>query len=134
MSRSLPCHSLVGRALPCRALPCRALPCRALPSRAITLIREYSRPLTLPDWRTIQRLTTFDLYSHVYCHLRTQTPLMQRIYYNILDTQWYNIYTTIKLSGIYIAAERYKMTTQEILRIKGMSGAVTYHSFWGDEQ
>jgi hypothetical protein len=26
------------------------------------------------------------------------------------------------------------MTCQEILLIKGMSGAVTYHSFWGDEQ
>jgi hypothetical protein len=111
-----------------------SLPYRVLPSRAVTLIHAYSRPLTRPDWRTIQRLTTFDLYSHVFCHLRPQTSLMKRIYYNILDTKWYNIYSVIKLFGIYIAAEQYKMTCQEILRIKGMSGAVTYHSFWGDEQ
>ena len=120
--------------LPSRTLPCRALPCRTLPCRALTLIHAYSRPLTLPDWRTIQRLTTFDLYSHVYCHLKPQTPLMRRIFYNILDTVWYNIYTSIKYCGIHIAAEKYKMTCQEILRIKGMSGAVAYHCFWGDEQ
>ena len=106
----------------------------ALPSRAVNLIREYSRPLSRPDWRTIQRLTTFDLYSHVYCHLRPQTLLMKRIFYNILDTKWYNIYSVIKLFGIKMASEQYKMTCQEILLIKGMSGAVTYHSFWGDEQ
>lgn len=106
----------------------------SMPSRALSLIREYSRPLTRPDWRTIQRITTFDLYSHVYCHLRPQTPLMQRIYYNILDTVWYNIYSVIKLFGIHMATKQYKMTVQEILLIKGMSGAVTYHSFWGDEQ
>jgi len=111
-----------------------SLTCCALPFRAVTLIREYSRPLTRPDWRFIQRLTTFDLYSHVFCHLRQQTPLMTRIYYNILDTQWYKIYSVIKLFGIYVASEQYKMTCQEILRIKGMSGAVTYHRFWGDEQ
>ena len=62
-----------------------SLPYRVLPSRAVTLIHAYSRPLTRPDWRTIQRLTTFDLYSHVFCHLRPQTSLMKRIYYNILD-------------------------------------------------
>ncbi len=111
-----------------------ALPCSSLPCRAVSLIHAYSRPLTRPDWRTIQRLTTFDLYSHVFCHLRPPTPLMLRIYYNILDTQWYKIYTTIKLFGIKMAAEQYKMTCQEILRINGMSIAVTYHSFWGVEQ
>jgi len=107
----------------------------SLPCRAVTLIREYSRPLTRPDWRFIQRLTTFDLYSHVFCHLIPQTSLMKLIHYNIVVcTQWYKIYTTIKLFGIKMASEQYKMSCQEILLIKGMSGAVTYHSFWGDEQ
>ena len=110
------------------------LPSRALPCRALTLIHAYSRPLTRLDWRDIQRVTTFDLYSHVFCHVRPQTRLMELIYYNILDTQWYKIYTTIKLFGINIASEQYKITCQEILRINGMSRAVTYHNFWGDEQ
>ena len=118
----------------CRALPCRALPGRALPCRALTLIRAYSRPLTRPDWRFIQRVTTFDLYENVFLVLRPENKLSTLIYFNILDTVWYNIYNTIKLFGIRIASERYKMSCQEILRINGMSRAVAYHSFWGDEQ
>ena len=34
-----------------------------LPLRALTLIKEYSRPLTRPDWRTLQRMT-FDNFYH----------------------------------------------------------------------
>lgn len=111
-----------------------SLSCRALPCRALTLIRAYSLPLTRPDWRFIQRVTTFDLYEHVFLVLRPENKLSTLIYFNILDTVWYNIYNTIKLFGIRIASERYKMSCQEILRINGMSRAVAYHSFWGDEQ
>jgi len=49
---------LPSHALPCRALPCRALPCRALPCRALDLIREYSRPMTRPDWRDSKPIIT----------------------------------------------------------------------------
>ena len=44
--------------LPFNALPSIALPSIALPSRAVELIREYSKPLTRPDWRTFPRITT----------------------------------------------------------------------------
>ena len=103
-----------------------------LPERALLLISEYSQPLTRPDWRTIKIMTTFDLYS--YRDLKTLTPLMEILFDNIHHTNWYNIYMTIKLSGIYIASIKYNMRTDEILRIKGMSDAVTYHGFWGEEQ
>ena len=33
------------------------LPCRALPCRALQLIREYSKPITRPDWHTFPRIT-----------------------------------------------------------------------------
>ena len=33
-----------------------------LPPRALTLIKEYSRPLTRPDWRTLQRMTFDNFY------------------------------------------------------------------------
>jgi hypothetical protein len=105
---------------------------RDLPSRAVCLIRDYSRPITRPDWRTLQKMTTFDLYAHV--HLRFQSPLMELIFYNMQYSDWYNIYYTIKLMGIYITSIKYNMTPEEILRIKGMSDAVAYHGFWGDEQ
>jgi len=59
---------------------------------------------------------------------------MEMLIDNIHHTNWYNIYIAIKLSGIYIASIKYNMTPEEILRIKGMSDAVAYHGFWGDEQ
>jgi hypothetical protein len=112
-----------------------SLPSRVLPSHALRLIHEYSKPLTRPDWRNSKPLTTtYQLYNNTFYDSIPESQLLTRIYYNILDTVWYNIYNTIKLFGIHIASERYKMTCQEILRINGMSGAVAYHSFWGEEQ
>ena len=45
-------------------LPLCALPCRALPCRALHLIREYSKPLTRPDWRTFERSITSNIFIH----------------------------------------------------------------------
>ena len=115
-------------------LPSYTLPSYTLPSRALLLINDYSQPLTRPDWRTIKKMTTFDLYAYSYRHLKILTPLMEMLIDNIHHTNWYNIYMTIKLYGIYIASIKYNMTSQEILRIKGMSDAVAYHGFWGVEQ
>jgi hypothetical protein len=51
-----------------------ALPSRALPSRALYLIREYSKPITRPDWRDSKPIITkYQLYLYV-----------------ILKTNWYN--------------------------------------------
>jgi hypothetical protein len=36
-----------------------------LPNIALHLIREYSKPITRPDWRTLQRLTFYSVYSDV---------------------------------------------------------------------
>ena len=36
-----------------------------LPNIALHLIREYSKPITRPDWRTLQRLTFYSIYSEV---------------------------------------------------------------------
>ena len=42
------------------------LPCRSLPCRALLLIREYSRPLTRPDWRQSKPIiSTYHLYLEV---------------------------------------------------------------------
>ena len=75
----------------------------ALPSRAITLIHEYSRPLTRPDWRQSKPIiTTYDLYLHVkYIDPRNLFPptemLHRVILHNILNTDWYfNYYYNTK--------------------------------------
>jgi hypothetical protein len=43
-----------------------SLPCRALPFRALLLIREYSQPITRPNWRKSKPIiTTYHLYLEV---------------------------------------------------------------------
>jgi len=37
---------------------------RALPCRALHLIREYSKPITRPDWRTFERSITTNIFIH----------------------------------------------------------------------
>ena len=46
-------------------LPSHALPSHALPSHALVLIREYSKPITRPDWRDSKPLITrYQLYLY----------------------------------------------------------------------
>ena len=91
--------------LPCRALPCRALPRRALPCRALYLIREYSKPLTRPDWRHSKPIiTTFRLYLLIkyvmYIPIISPTKrLHSMILYNIGDTE-YTDHRMLKADGI----------------------------------
>ena len=103
-----------------------------LPSRALQLIHDFSKPLTRHDWRNIRRISAFDIYLHVYC--RTQTPLMELIFYNMQHTNWYNMYCNLELFGIEKTSIKYNIPVEELLRIKGMREASTYHNFWGDEQ
>ena len=105
-----------------------------LPSNALRLISEYSKPVTRPDWRTLRILAIYDIYLHVYCSLKMQTPLMELIFLNIEKTAWYKMYSTIKLFGLHKASIILNMSTHKMLKIKGTSQAVTFHNFWGDEQ
>lgn len=80
-----------------RALPKRQLSC-ALPIRAINLIREYSKPLTRPNWRkSLPIVTTFRLYL-------TISPPTSELHYivlrNIKDTKWYKMYYYVHQYGI----------------------------------
>ena len=95
-------YALQSHAFPSRALPGRALPGRALPCRALLLIREYSKPLTRPNWRESKPIiTTYWLFSRTY-YIRHYIPeqmlppskyvLDYRLLCNILQTNWYYKY------------------------------------------
>jgi hypothetical protein len=79
-------HTMETRSLPCQqVLPCK----QVLPCRALLLIREYSRPLTNPDWRNSEPIITmFKLYLKI-------SPATSELHYiiltNIKMTEWYNI-------------------------------------------
>ena len=84
--------------LPCSALPCRALPCHALPCRALDLIREYSKPITRPEWRQSKPLTTtYQLYNNT---LVRDGLLMAYLLMNIIDTEWYYLSMRQKYNSI----------------------------------
>ena len=58
-----------------------------LPGRAISLISEYSKPMTRPDWRQSKPLTTtYQLYNNT---LIRDGLLMAYLLMNIIDTDWY---------------------------------------------
>lgn len=60
-----------------------------LPFRAVSLIREYSKPLTRPDWRQSKPIiTTYRLYLVV---IQNYSDL----YYNLLTNIWLIFYILI---------------------------------------
>ena len=49
-----------------------------LPSRALQLIREYSKPITRPDWRTCKRITKKDASNHI--RMLDKSPKTRQLY------------------------------------------------------
>jgi hypothetical protein len=75
--------------------------CRALPCRALTLIREYSRPTTRPDWRkSVPIISQYNLYLYVTNHILRNFRLKANLLRRIKKTDWYYIYTYIQKCGI----------------------------------
>lgn len=91
-----------------RALPTYALPSRALPSRALVLIRDYSRPMTRPDWRESKPIiSTYRLYLQVKnVKFANKKSICQIILYNISNTEWYYVYVYISYHGLCEYLER----------------------------
>ena len=122
----------LARALPCRALPCRALPCRTLPCRALHLLREYSKPLTRPDWRKSKPIiTTYRLYLIIkyamYIPIVTPKNLLHcMVLYNIGETEWYFAYAYIKFYGLCIYLDQ--CTDYTMLNADGIQDAIYHHS------
>ena len=74
----------------------------ALPCRALSLIRDYSRPLTRHDWRQSKPIiTTYKLY----CEYRRREMVRGRkniiiLLDNIEHTDWFWIYNIIQMYGL----------------------------------
>ena len=90
-----------------------ALPSYALPSRALSLIHDYSRPMTRPDWRNSKPIISqYKLYDYLLKHpidnTFTKSPdrLYQTTLYHIAETEWYFAFTYIRFYGINRYIER----------------------------
>ena len=61
-----------------------------LPERALIIIREYSKPMTRPDWRHSKPLTTtYQWYNNT---LIRDGLLMAYLLMNIVETDWYYLH------------------------------------------
>ena len=88
-----------------------------LPCRALSLIREYSKPLTRPDWRKSKPIvTTYRLYLAV---INNYSEICYVILSNIWLTEWYQLYTYIKTYGF--DNYYYYNKNNNILHIDGIS-------------
>jgi len=75
------------RTLDSRTLDSRTLDSRTLPTRALSLISEYSKPMTLSDWRKSKPIVeTYCLFVIV---INDYSPLGDYILSNICLTDWY---------------------------------------------
>ena len=101
----------------------RMLPCSALPCRAVKLIREYSRPVTRPDWRKLRKMTNYHLF---HCITNDNIPyrLLNIINTNMQTSDWFCMFTFIELWGPNNASIRYGIPTGELIRINGLIYAV----------
>lgn len=107
----------------------RALQSRTLPSRAIKLIREYSRPISNPNWRQSKPIiTTYKLYTHI-IKLKSDKKLHDIILYHITYTDWYRAFEYIKYYGLdkyinRVVREEYR----NMLKADGIKEAIYYHA------
>ena len=100
-----------------------ALPSHALPSHALRLIREYSKPLTRPDWRSLHRISNYHL---LFCitNDNISTRLLNIINRNMQSSDWFCMFSFIELWGLTNASIRYGIPNKELMQINGIIYAV----------
>jgi hypothetical protein len=99
----------------------------ALPYRALYLIREFSKPLTRPDWRSLHKLTNYELFYYI-SHTTIYYDVCNTLMYNIRETPWYCMYLYVEVWGIEKAAIKYNTSTYDLLQINGMYYALINHN------
>jgi len=77
-------------------------PGQSLPYNVLALIREYSKPITRPDWRSLYRLSFKKLYTEVIQRRTYKRKVLYKLYKTIhkdnriadilYNTHYYNIY------------------------------------------
>jgi hypothetical protein len=96
----------------------------SLPYRAKQLISEYSKPVTHPEWQKSKPImSTYRLFKlALICDIRFVNPnLFSVLMNNIKETEWFQIYRHIVLYGIGPTCMYFKITSENILKIEGMT-------------
>jgi hypothetical protein len=99
----------------------QTLPSRLLPYHALRLIREYSKPMTRPDWRKSKPIiTSFYIYKMVQSTPEFLTPLIYGLYMNIMQTEWYGLFIYVRMYGL-------NGMDDYLMKINGIDDALTFY-------
>ncbi len=98
-----------------------------LPSRAITLIREYSKPLTRPDWRRIKKLSNYDLYTIIKNVTMSNVNLVLIIQRSMIHTLWYKLFGFIRIMGLEKTCVCHNILKEELMKIVGINEAIAQY-------
>ena len=95
-----------------------------LPINVLRLIKEYSKPVTRPDWRMIRNLTQYRLFLDIKNDIYTKS-LYYNAYKSLETTDWFYILNYISLFGIETYINKHKKTNgiSELLKIEGIRHA-----------
>jgi hypothetical protein len=103
----------------------RSLLMRSLPINVLHLIKEYSRPLTKPNWRRSKPIiSTYQLYLRCRLNIEKKFKLYCIIIDNIYKTDWYYMYIFIKDKGIHRYCYYNNICDSTIVNIEGVKEAV----------
>jgi hypothetical protein len=108
-----------------------------LPDDVLLIIREYSKPVTRPDWRTCCPLSGHVLYTCLNTDLRvlrhTQIiwetlVLYKRVFNYLINTHWGKVYMMTRLFGIQYSSIHFETTIQELYKMPGLMHAHEYYT------
>ena len=112
-----------------------ALPSKVLPSRALTLISEYSKPMTRPDWRTKRIMTTFSMYAdfrkkQLWGQKNFWRHLYSIILHNIEKTDWFTKYKYVLEIGTHSYINNHKVSSLEIVELEELQKNISKYKIW----
>lgn len=94
-----------------------------LPSRPLSLIREYSKPLTRHDWRTLRKITNYNLYSIIANVIERNVDLVMIMQKNMSESLWYQLFSFMQVWGLENTSACYNVSHKELLKMDGMREA-----------
>ncbi len=99
-----------------------------LPDDVLTLIREFSKPVTRPDWRMVRPLWGPVLYANLnYLRHKYNNQLYIRVFSYSTQTEWARIYMLVRMFGIEHASNHFEISVDEIYNMPGMMYAQDYY-------
>jgi hypothetical protein len=103
----------------------KTTPMRLLPNNVLHIIKEYSRPLSRPNWRQSKPIISiYQLYLKCRRNIEKRFKLYSIIMVNICNTDWYYMYMFIINKGIHRYCYFHNVCDSAIVNQDGIKEAV----------